>query len=160
MDRSISRSYGEQTATAVELAVNLVLSQLSLGRDRHIEVDVTVAGVQVDIRRQIVRNLQRDAAVSGFQAPAICKRRAVGGAHIDVAIPGLEIELVKSAIRLNMPIPGLGAQLAINALEVHRAVAGVQIHLTLKVGNFNPAIPSAQLDVPFARHLEDDVNTA
>src|SRR5215471_14515867 len=75
-----------------------------------------------------------------------------------MTIPGLEIELIKAPIRLNMPIAGRRVQLAINSIEVHRAVSRVQVHLSLETRDFDFAVTRAQVDASLTRHLNDDVD--
>src|SRR5579864_1068752 len=69
MNGAIAGTDCQQAAAAVELAVNIVLANLSFGRDRHVEIDVAVAGVQVNIGGEVTRDFQRDAAVARFQPP-------------------------------------------------------------------------------------------
>src|ERR1700722_4438165 len=70
MDRTIAGVDGHQIAAAVPLSPNFVLADCALRCDRHIDIDVSVPGVQVDVRGHVCRNLQRDVAVAGFEPPA------------------------------------------------------------------------------------------
>jgi hypothetical protein len=69
MNGAVTGTNRQQAAAAVELATNIVLANLSFGRDRHVEIDVAVACVQVNIRGEVAGDFQRDAAVARFQPP-------------------------------------------------------------------------------------------
>src|ERR1700685_593853 len=70
MDRTIAGVDGHQIPAAVQLSSNFVLADCALSCHRHINIDVPVPRVQVDVRGHVCRNLQRDVAVAGFEPPA------------------------------------------------------------------------------------------
>ena len=72
MNGAVAGMDRQQAAAAIHLAMDFILANLSFRRDRHIEIDVAVAGVQVNIRGEVTRNFQRDAAVARFQPPVSC----------------------------------------------------------------------------------------
>src|ERR1700733_13371726 len=53
VDRSITGVNHQQISAAVQLAANLALTNLSFGRDRHVQIDVAIPGVQVYVGCQI-----------------------------------------------------------------------------------------------------------
>src|ERR1035441_2630114 len=158
MNRSVSGANGQRAATAVEFAVNLVFANLPFGHDGHVEIDVAVASVEAHVGREVVGDLEGDVAVAGFKAPARGKRRALGRAHFDVSIAGLEFEFVKAAVGGDVSVAGRRVQFAVDALQVLGAVAAVQIHFALESGEINLAIACVKVHAAFARHLDNDVN--
>src|SRR5260370_40375311 len=97
MNRSISCMNGERVAAAVEFPVNFVLSNLSLSRDRHVEVDVAITGMQAYVGRKLTWNFQRNVAVAGLQPPARSQCRPLRGADFDMTVAGLELKFGKTS---------------------------------------------------------------
>jgi hypothetical protein len=49
MDRSVARANRQQTPAAIHLAVNFILANFAFGRDRKVEIDVSIARMKIDI---------------------------------------------------------------------------------------------------------------
>ena len=64
MNGPISGPDGQQASASVHFPADLVLANSALCLYRHIEIDVSVAGMQVDVRREIARYFQGHAAVT------------------------------------------------------------------------------------------------
>src|SRR5215813_4202939 len=58
VDRPIPRVDCQQASAAVQLPVNLILANLSLSRNRHVEINMAITGVEIHIRRKIAGDLQ------------------------------------------------------------------------------------------------------
>src|ERR1700730_4047337 len=98
MNRSIAGADGQQTATAVELAVNFILANLAFGSDGHIEIDVSVAGVQAYIGRQFAGNFERNIAVASLQSPACGQCRPGCRADFYVSVTRLQLEFIEAPL--------------------------------------------------------------
>src|SRR5258708_15261108 len=89
MNRAVSGADCYQVSAAVDFATHFIFANLAFGGDWELEIDVSVAGVQVDVGSEVTRNLKRDVAVAGLKAPSGAQRRAVSGTHFDVSVPVL-----------------------------------------------------------------------
>src|ERR1051326_7501453 len=158
MNGAVAGADGKQAATAVDLAMDLVLANLAFGGYGHVEIDVAVAGVKVDVCGKIAGYLERDAAIAGFEPPVRGQRRARSGANVDMTVTCLEFEFIETSVGPDVTVAGGGVQLAIHVVEAFGAIAAVQIHLALESGEFDPAVSGAQVDVALARHLDDDID--
>src|SRR6266496_6105085 len=98
MNRSISRVDRERVAAAIELAMNFILANLALGGNRHIEINVAVAGVQADIGGQFAGDFERNVAVASLKPPGCGQRRPRRRAHFYVTIARLQFEFIEAAI--------------------------------------------------------------
>src|SRR5712692_9950237 len=156
MDRPVSRANRHEIATTIDLAANFVPPQLSVGGYGNIEVDVSVAGMQVHVGSHGAGNFQRYAAITGLEPPACIQRRPSRRAYFDGTVARLDFELVKTSIGPNVPVTCAGPQLAVDGVKGLRAVAAAKIHFTLEAGNFDLAIPGVQIDTPFTRHVDID----
>ena len=54
-----------QISTAVDLATNVFSFSQPFDRDRQFHRNMAVVGVEIDIRGQVLRYLQRNASISG-----------------------------------------------------------------------------------------------
>src|SRR5579859_4416868 len=123
MDGAVPGADGEQAASAVDLAVDLVLANLAFCGYGHIEIDMAIAGVKVDVSGQIAGHFQRDAAVAGFEPPVRGQRGARSGANVDVTVSRLEFEFIETAVGLDVTVACSGVQLAIYVVEAFGAIA-------------------------------------
>src|SRR5579863_7533552 len=96
---------------------------------------MSIAGVQVNIGRQIAGNFQGNAAVAGFQPPAGIQRRARVGADFHTAVSGLELKFVKATAGSDVAITGGGVQLPLYVVEVLGTIPRVQVHASFEAGN-------------------------
>src|SRR5258708_9836014 len=158
MDRSVSRPDRHETSATIDLAVDIVLTKLSLGCDRDVQINVAVAGVRVHVGSQGFWNLQSNAAVSGLQPPARVQRGPSRRAYFDGAVSRLEFKFIKPPVGANVPISGGCPQLAVDRIDQLRPIAAAQIHLPLEPGDFDLAVPRVQVDPAFARHVYVDVH--
>jgi hypothetical protein len=49
MNRAIAGADGHQISAAIDFAPDFILTELAFGRNRELEIDVAVTGVQIDI---------------------------------------------------------------------------------------------------------------
>src|ERR1700730_19085348 len=98
MDRSVARPDRHETSATIDLAADVVLTQLSFGRDRNVQIDMAVAGVQIHIGSQGFRNFPRTVAVSRLQPPSRIHRGPDHRAHFDGAVACLEFEFIKPPV--------------------------------------------------------------
>src|ERR1700686_401986 len=158
MNRSIAGADGQQTATAVELAVNFILANLAFGDDGHVEIDVAVAGVQAYVGREFAWNFERNVAVASLQSPT-CGQGGPGcRAHFDVSVARLELEFIEASVGADVAVAGRGVQFAVDPFQVLGAVAAVQIHLAFQSGDVDFAVAGPQVDAALTRHLNNDVD--
>src|SRR5271165_2823661 len=73
-DRPISGVNDQQISAAIQLAANFAFANLAFGRNWHVQVDVAVSGVQIDVGGQIFRHFERHRAIAAFEPPA-CRQR-------------------------------------------------------------------------------------
>src|SRR5438445_13356333 len=85
----------QQIPPAVELSVNIVSAEPALDGDRHIQADVPVSRVEVHVCGTILRQLERDAAVSSMQVPTSCHGRTGKRAALDKTAPCAGVQCIK-----------------------------------------------------------------
>src|SRR5579863_10674051 len=160
MNRAVTGPDGHEISAAVQFAANFVLANFTFGGDRHIEINVTVAGVEIDVRGHVSGNFQGHVAVAGFEAPGCGQRGASGRAHFHVAIAGLEVELIEAAVGAYVAVSGGGAQLTIDCVENFGTVSATEIHLALEAADFDLAIVGAEIHFSLAWHVDHNVDAA
>src|SRR5579863_7126809 len=153
-DRAIASVDGEQVSAAVHFSMDILVADTSLHRNRHVHIDVTVAGVQVNVSGKVVGQLQGHTAVAGTKAPTRSHGRTSHGAGFDVTIPGVEVQGVKSSGGPNVPVSGVSAQAAIDGFNLLMAVATLQFHVALEIRQSNGAVTGMQTDSAFPRHVD------
>ena len=150
----------QQVPATVHLAANFVLANLARGGDWHIQIDVSIAGVEIEIGRQVFRHFEGDGAIAAFEPPAGRQGRAGCGPRFNAAIAGLEFEFVKAAVGANVAIAGGGSQFAIDVVDFLGAISAAELHFALKVGEIDLAVAGVQVHAAFTRHLDVDIDAA
>jgi hypothetical protein len=150
---------GQQISAAVQLATNFVLANLAFGGNRHVQVDVAVAGVQINVRCEVVGNFERDGTIATLQSPTPTHDGSGRGPGVDASVARLEFEFVEAAIRADVAVSGCSPQFAVYAVNFLGAVSAAQLHVAFEIGKFNLAIASMQVHSAFARHADVDVNS-
>src|SRR3954471_3474788 len=138
--------------------MDFVGADLALRGERHIQIDMAVAGVEINVGREIRRELQRYTAISALEPPVSSHGRPRSRNGLKMTISRLELEFVKAPIGPDVAVAGAGVKFAIQVLETFRAIAAVQIHGALQIREFNLAVAGAKIHVSLARHLHNDVH--
>src|ERR1041385_1627526 len=139
--------------------MDFVGADLAFRGERHIQVNMAVAGVQINVGRQIRREFQRYTAISALEPPVSSHGRPVSRNRLKMTISRLELEFVKASVGSDVAVACAGMKLAIQGLESFRAIAAVQIHSSLQICELNLAITGSEVNISLARHLNDDVHT-
>ena len=98
--------------------MNFIFANLAGGCDGHIQIDVAVAGVQIDVGGQVSRHFEGDGAIAAFEAPARGQSRAGGGSRVDAAISSFEFEFVEAAVGADVAIAGQSPELAVHFVNL------------------------------------------
>src|SRR3984893_5302369 len=158
VNRAIAGVDGQQISASVQLAVNIVLPNFSLGGNRQIQIYMAVAGVQIYIGGKIFRDLQSDAAVPTLESPSGGQRRTSGRPSFNPAIASMQFERLKPAIGPNMSIAGSGMQLTFDPIDLLGAISAAQIHVAFEAVHLDLAVAGMQIETAFVRHMDIDVH--
>ena len=150
----------EAVAAAVQLAANILIVELTFDRERNVQRDVAIAGMEIEVGGEVGGNFQVHAAVGSADVPGTRDARTGESPEGDVAIAGSDINGVETAGNADGTVASVGAEIAFNIIDFKAAVAAVEIHFTFEVVDRDTAVAGAQRDFAFARHVNLDEHAA
>src|SRR5579862_2919297 len=125
--RSIAGVNRQQISSAINLAVNIIPANPALSNDNgDVQIDVSIARVQINICCQIFRYFQRYRTIPAFQSPAGSQSRAGSCPGVHMPVASLQLQFIKPATHSNMSITGGSPELAIHAIQFLCAIAAAQ----------------------------------
>lgn len=150
----------QASAASIEFSLDVVIVVFALNRDRDIQRDVAVAGVEQEVGGKLFRNTQRHASISSGQAPTLPDRGARERFGFDAPVAGPDLEMVEAAPGQHSPIAGMGSEGSIDAFDFEVPIATLQFHFTSEITQPDFAIMRVQAHFPFAGHADFDDSAA
>jgi len=127
-------------------SVNLRVAEGSLHGDGYTQADVPVAGAGIDIRLEIRREHQVNAAVTRSNRPARNHFGTWQNARVHAAVARLDVERIESAGNADVAIARVSFHLAIQIAGFYGAVSCAEAYFTFEVLNGNAAVAGVEID--------------
>ena len=146
MDGAVSGADGEGLSAAIEFAVDAGGTERAFDGDLEAEADVAVVGASIEIGLEVAGDFEVDAAVTSVDIPGGADLGAGGGASVDAAIAGVNIEAIEAALKVNVAITAGGVDDAIEAAGLNVAVARMKTDIALGVLDGDAAVTGGDID--------------
>src|SRR5580698_1851391 len=86
VNRAISGADGQRASATIELAAYLARAHRTRGSHRHVQIDVAIVGMQIDIGRQIARHFQGDVAIARLKPSSLSDGWSLETADVNVSL--------------------------------------------------------------------------
>src|SRR2546428_12894686 len=119
---------------------------------------MAITGMEVYIGREIGRQLERNASISGVKVPTRTHARTRQRPGLDVTIPGTDRQAIKPPGRTNVAVSGAGSQGSVHRINVLMPITAPQFHVALEIAEPDVAIAGVQIHPSFAGHVDFNVH--
>src|SRR5271157_3186201 len=95
-------------------------------RHRHVELDVSVAGMGVEFSGEILRQTRLHPAIAGMDHPARAHLRSGTHGQVNMSIAGAQIDVAQHTVNRYGAVASMCVQRAVEVPHLDVAVAGVE----------------------------------
>src|ERR1700682_3384005 len=118
---------------------------------------MSVAGVEIDISSEVVRQLQADTAIASVQVPVRNRGGTKQGAGVDAPIPTADFQPIKPSPGTNSSVARLSPQRSVHGIDFLMSIPAPHVHVALKVAQPDGSVPSVQIHAAFFRHVNGNI---
>lgn len=118
---------GERSAAGVEAAVDLVapvMGVVAIHDQRQVAVDVSVAGVNIEVRGKVSGHSNDHAAIGGFDAGSRGELRTIVQNEFELAIRSANLDGGETPVNVHAAVGGVRLEGAAGIVNADGAVAG------------------------------------
>src|SRR5271157_431849 len=150
----------KQRTPSVQLAANSRALDGAFHRHRYVELDVSVAGMGVELSGKILRQPRFHSAIAGVDDPSVIHLRAGTHGQVNVAITGAQIQACQHTVDGHVAVAGVSIQRTVEIAHFNVAIASIELGLARGAVNADVSIAGVQVQRGFRRNQHLDAHSA
>src|SRR5581483_207101 len=158
-NRAVAGADAQRRAAGAEPSSHAVPAQLAVhvGHRHAVQPDAAVARVCVELRVQVVRNLEDDRPVAGGDVPVLRSAAAGRRADAEAAVAAVRAQRGKAAVGRDAAVAGRDGDVALERARLDAAVARMEIDLAADALDVDAAVAALRRQVRPGRQRDDQL---